>query len=115
VDDALIADMKKHSVAYIPTLSLDDFAFSYADSPTWVNEPFFRAALDPGVFEMISSPDYKTKTRESKVAKMEEEALPIAKRNLKKFTTPVFSWRWEPIPARLQSACKVLPNTLNLD
>jgi imidazolonepropionase-like amidohydrolase/predicted DNA-binding protein with PD1-like motif len=84
VDDALIADMKKHSVAYIPTLSLDDFAFSYADSPNWVNEPFFRAALDPGVFEMITSPDYKAKMRESKVAKMEEEALPIAKRNLKK-------------------------------
>ena len=84
VDDALIADMKKHSVAYIPTLSLDDFAFAYADSPDWVNAPFFRAALDPGVFEMITSPDYKAKTRESKVAKMEEEALPIAKRNLKK-------------------------------
>jgi len=65
-------------------LSLDDFAFAYADSPAWVNEPFFRTALDPGVFEMITSPDYKAKTRESKAAKMEEEALPIAKRNLKK-------------------------------
>jgi len=84
VDDGLIADMKKHSVAYIPTLSLDDFAFAYADSPNWVNEPFFRAALDPGVFEMITSPDYRAKTRESRVAKMEKEALPIAKRNLKK-------------------------------
>jgi imidazolonepropionase-like amidohydrolase len=83
VDDALLADMKKHNVAYIPTMSLDDFAFAYADSPAWVNEPFFRAALDPGVFEMITSPDYKAKTRESKAAKMEEEALPIAKRNLK--------------------------------
>jgi len=40
--------------------------------------------LDPGVFEMITSPDYKAKTRESKAAKMEEGALPIAKRNLKK-------------------------------
>jgi imidazolonepropionase-like amidohydrolase len=84
VDDALLADMKKHNVAYIPTMSLDDFAFAYADSPAWVNEAFFRAALDPGVFEMITSPDYKAKTRDSKVAKMEEKALPIAKRNLKK-------------------------------
>ena len=84
VDDALLADMKKHNTAYIPTLSLDDFAFAYADSPAWVNEPFFRAALDQGVFEMITSPGYKAKTRESKAAKMEEEALPIAKRNLKK-------------------------------
>ena len=71
-------------MAYIPTMSLDDFAFAYADSPAWVNEPFFRAALDTGVFEMITSSDYKAKTRESKGAKMEEEALPIAKRNLKK-------------------------------
>ena len=84
VDDALLADMKKHNTAYIPTLSLDDFAFAYADSPAWVNEPFFRAALDEGVFEMITSPDYKAKTRESKAAKMEEDALPIAMRNLKK-------------------------------
>jgi imidazolonepropionase-like amidohydrolase len=84
VDDALLADMKKHHTAYIPTLSLDDFAFAYADSPDWVNQPFFRAALDPGVFEMITSPEYKAKTRESKMAKIEEEALPIAKRNLKK-------------------------------
>jgi imidazolonepropionase-like amidohydrolase len=84
VDDALLADMKKHHTAYIPTLSLDDFAFAYADSPDWVNQPFFRAALDPGVFEMITSPEYKAKTRESKMAKIEEEALPIAMRNLKK-------------------------------
>jgi imidazolonepropionase-like amidohydrolase len=84
VDDALLADMKRHNTAYIPTLSLDDFAFAYADSPVWVNEPFFRAALDPGVFEMITSADYKAKTRESKMAKMEEAALPIAMRNLKK-------------------------------
>jgi imidazolonepropionase-like amidohydrolase len=84
VNDALLADMKKHHTAYIPTLSLDDFAFAYADSPDWVNRPFFRAALDPGVFEMITSADYKAKTRESKMAKIEEEALPIAMRNLKK-------------------------------
>jgi imidazolonepropionase-like amidohydrolase len=84
VDDALLADMKKHHTAYIPTLSLDDFAFAYADSPDWVNQPFFRAALDPGVFEMITSAEYKAKTRESKMAKIEEEALPIAMRNLKK-------------------------------
>ena len=84
VDNALITDMKKHNVAYIPTLSLDDFAFAYADSPNWVNEPFFRAALDPGVFKMITSPEYRAKTRESKMAKIEEDALPMAKRNLKK-------------------------------
>jgi imidazolonepropionase-like amidohydrolase len=84
IDDALLAEMRKHRVAYIPTLSLDDFASAYGDSPAWVSEPFFRTALDPGVFEMITSPEYKAKTRASKVFAQETTALPIAMRNLKR-------------------------------
>jgi len=84
IDEALLADIKKRQVTYIPTLSLDDFAVVYGDSPKWLNEPFFRAALEPGLFEMITSPDYKAKTRANKVTAQEVEALPIAMRNLKK-------------------------------
>ncbi len=84
VDDALIAEMKKHHVAYIPTLSLDDFAFAYGDSPDWVKDPFFVAALDPGVLEMIDSPEYKAKVQANKVTAQEQSALPQAMRNLKK-------------------------------
>jgi imidazolonepropionase-like amidohydrolase len=82
VDDALIALMTKHHVAYIPTLSLDEFAFAYGDSPAWINSRFFRAALDPGVLDLITSPDYKAKTRAS--SETEEAALPTAMQNLKK-------------------------------
>ena len=84
VDDALLAQMKSHHVAYIPTLSLDDFAVAYGDSPDWINDPFFRAALDPGVLEMITSPEYKAKVQANKVTAQEKAALPIAMRNLKK-------------------------------
>jgi imidazolonepropionase-like amidohydrolase len=84
VDDALIAEMKKHNVAYIPTLSLDDFAFAYGDSPKWIDDLFFTAALDPGVREMITSPEYKAKVQSNKVAALEQAALPQAMRNLKK-------------------------------
>lgn len=84
IDDALLAEMRKRHVAYIPTLSLDDFASAYRDSPDWVSEPFFRAALDPGVLEMITSPEYKAKTRASQVSAQETTALPIAMRNLKR-------------------------------
>jgi imidazolonepropionase-like amidohydrolase len=42
VDGALLADMKKQQVAYIPTLSLDDFAVAYGGDPAWTNNPFFR-------------------------------------------------------------------------
>ena len=84
VDDALIADMKKHYVAYIPTLSLDDFAFAYGDSPKWVDDPFFTAVLDPGLLEMITSPEYKAKVQSNKVTAQEQAALPEAMHNLKK-------------------------------
>lgn len=84
VDDALVADMKKHHVAYIPTLSVDDFTFAYGGSPTFINDPFFRAALDPGLLEMLDSPEYKAKVRASKGTSKEEEALPIAMGNPKK-------------------------------
>jgi imidazolonepropionase-like amidohydrolase len=84
VDDAFIAEMKKHNVAYIPTLSLDDFAFAYGDSPNWVNDPFFTEALDPGLLEMITNPEYKAKVQSNKVTAQEEAALPQAMRNLKK-------------------------------
>jgi imidazolonepropionase-like amidohydrolase len=84
VDDALLAQMKARNVAYIPTLSLDDFAVAYADSQDWINEPFFRAALDPGILDMITSPEYKEKVRANKVTVQETAALPVAMRNLKK-------------------------------
>ena len=84
IDDALIAEMKRHHVAYIPTLSLDDFAFAYGGSPAWIDDPFFRAALDPGLLAMIESPEYKAKVRGSKATAQEQAALPTAMRNLKK-------------------------------
>jgi imidazolonepropionase-like amidohydrolase len=71
-------------VTYIPTLSLDDFAFAYGGSPEWVNDPFFRAALDPGVLETITSADYMAKVRANKVTAQEEQALPMAMKNLKR-------------------------------
>jgi imidazolonepropionase-like amidohydrolase len=76
--------MKAHHAAYVPTLSLDDFAFAYGDSPGWIDDRFFQAALDPGVLEMITSPHYKEQMRSSQVAAQETAALPIAMRNLKK-------------------------------
>ena len=90
VDDALIAEMKKRHVAYIPTLSLDDFAFAYGDSPNWVNDPFFLAALDPGVLELITSREYKAKVQANKVTAQEQAALPQAMRNLKNSMTRAF-------------------------
>lgn len=84
IDATLLSEMKRRHVTYIPTLSLDDFAFAYGNSPGWLNDPFFRAALDPGVLEAITSADYKARVRANKVSAREEQALPIAMKNLKR-------------------------------
>jgi imidazolonepropionase-like amidohydrolase len=49
----------------------------------WINDPFFRAALDPDVLEMVTSPEYKAKLRANKVTAEEAAALPVAMRNVK--------------------------------
>ena len=82
IDDAFAAEIKKRNIIYIPTLSLDEFAFIYAENPEWLSDPFFRAALDPGVYEMITSPAYKEKIRNNPAAQREKEALRIAMKNL---------------------------------
>jgi len=84
IDDSLLAQMKEKQITYIPTLSLDEFAFAYGDDPDWINDPYFKASLEPGVYEMITNPAYKEKTSKSSLASQEEQALPIALTNLLK-------------------------------
>jgi imidazolonepropionase-like amidohydrolase len=82
--DSLIAEMKSKHVAYIGTLSLDEFLTAYADDPAWLSQPFFREALEPGVYEMITGAQYKQSVKDDKKTPVEIAALPIALKNLKK-------------------------------
>jgi imidazolonepropionase-like amidohydrolase len=84
IDDALLAEMKKKQVVYIATLSLDEFAFAYGDGPEWLNDPFFQAALEPGVQQMITSAEYKEKLRANPNTAKEVTALQIALKNVKR-------------------------------
>jgi imidazolonepropionase-like amidohydrolase len=84
IPDSLIAEMKRKNVTYIATLSLDNFASAYGDDPAWLNQPFFRNALEPGVYEMITSDKYKQTVLADPKALIEQRALPIALRNVKK-------------------------------
>jgi imidazolonepropionase-like amidohydrolase/quinol monooxygenase YgiN len=84
IDDALLKDMKARHVTYIPTLSLDEFAYIYEGTPEWMSDPFFRASLEPGVYDLVSSAAYKEKLKANPVTPQEAAALPIALKNLKK-------------------------------
>ncbi len=84
IDDATLAQMKAKGVVYIPTLSLDEFAFIYAKKPEWINDDFFKNSLEPGVYDMITSEKYQNDLKSSPNFKMNMKAFEIAKQNLKK-------------------------------
>ena len=82
IDEAFAQEIARRKIVYIPTLSLDDLAFIYGEDPEWLNDPFFRNALDPGVYEMVTSPAYKEKLKNNPAAERERNALRIAMKNL---------------------------------
>jgi hypothetical protein len=84
VDDVLLDDMKAKNVIYVPTLSLDKFAYAYAGDPEWINDEFFKSSLEPGTYQMITSAGYKNNTKNSPAYTRNENGFKIAMTNLKK-------------------------------
>lgn len=84
VDIDLLNKMKQKNVIYIPTLSLDKYAFVYAEKPDWINDNFFKASLEPGVYEMITSKEYQDKIKNSPDYEKNKTASKIGMINLKK-------------------------------
>lgn len=86
VDDALLQKMKKKGTIYIPTLSLDEYAYIYARQPEWVNDAFFKASLDPGVYEMITAKSYQENIKNSPSYNRNRKAFEMAMINLKRIS-----------------------------
>jgi imidazolonepropionase-like amidohydrolase len=86
VDDAFLADMKAKKVVYIPTLSLDEYSFIYANEPDWINDPFFKGSLEPGVYEMITSDKYRNNVKNSPTYSRSINGFNTALINLKKIS-----------------------------
>ncbi|MCS3528976.1 amidohydrolase family protein [Chryseobacterium sp. JUb7] len=84
IDNATLAQMKAKNIIYIPTLSLDEYAFIYAKKPDWINDEFFKKSLEPGVYEMITSAKYQDDLKKSSNFATNMKAFETAKQNLKK-------------------------------
>jgi len=83
-DDALVQQIKAKGIVYIPTLSLDEFAYIYARKPEWLSDAFFKASLEPGVYEMITSEKYQNDLKSSPAYARNTRAFETALKNLKK-------------------------------
>ena len=85
VDAALIADMKRRNVGYIPTFTRDLAVFLYETTPTFFKDPFFVRHIEAYRKEMteVSDPALQEKTRNSKEAQTIKVALQQGSRNMK--------------------------------
>lgn len=80
VDMELINAMKKHKVAIVPTLQLDESYYIYTESPSWMQDDFFLNALEPGVLDVLNG---KTKIPSYIPKLSEKQTLSIAMHNIK--------------------------------
>ena len=84
VDPALLAEIKRKGVSYIPTLTRDLSVFVYESTPDFVTDPFFakeqayKAPLAP-----LLTPEAQARVRASASAQEIKPALAQARRNLK--------------------------------
>ena len=83
VDAELIAAMKARGVAYVPTLSLDESQFVYAQHPRWMHEPGFELAAGAKQLEVWFGPEYSTKVLTDPLTPRSYEAFAMGLRNVK--------------------------------
>jgi imidazolonepropionase-like amidohydrolase len=85
VDGALIADMKRRNVGYIPTLTRDLAIFVYETTPQFFTDPFFLRRVDAyaGQIKELNDPIRQEKVRNSEEAQSIKKALRQGSRNLK--------------------------------
>jgi imidazolonepropionase-like amidohydrolase len=85
VDAALIAEIKRRNVGYIPTLTRDLAVFVYETTPSFFKDPFFVRHIDAyrGEMTMLTDPGLQEKTRNSEEARTIKQALQQGSRNLK--------------------------------
>jgi len=75
--------MKARGAWYIPTLSLDEATFVYADDPPWTHTAFFKEGLSPALRAQLESNDWRAKTRAAPDSAAARKSLDMNLRNLK--------------------------------
>jgi imidazolonepropionase-like amidohydrolase len=83
VDAELIRMMKQKGTYYIPTLSLDESFFLYADHPELLNDPFVTQATTPAELAVLRSSAWRDKVESDPATLQHRKDLAMAMVNLK--------------------------------
>lgn len=84
VDQALIDAMKKRGVWQMPTLAREISTYIYAESPKFLDEPFFTRSVPPAVIATVKSEKYIDGIKSSRDFSRYHGLLELAKKNLKR-------------------------------
>jgi imidazolonepropionase-like amidohydrolase len=84
VDDAFVKAVKERHVWYIPTLTVDESAFIYAQRPEFMDTAFFKAAAGPKLLAKLEAPEYAAKINGDPQTAQHEKDFRTDQMNLKK-------------------------------
>jgi imidazolonepropionase-like amidohydrolase len=83
IDADLIRALKSRGVFYIPTLSVDESFFVFAEQPDVLGDEFFKRAVSPELVQMFQSQAYRDKVKDNPSVPKEKAAFAVAQKNLK--------------------------------
>jgi imidazolonepropionase-like amidohydrolase len=84
VDPDFVQSIKSRGAWYVPTLGLDESFYIYAEHPEWMQQPFFRHALQPALAAQLDDPAWRRKVLgDTKMLAVEKDALAINLKNVK--------------------------------
>jgi len=84
VDEEFIRLMKQHGTWYIPTLTVDESFFVFADHPDLLNDPFLIRATSPAELALLRSDAWRKKVEADKDTPHHRADLAMASKNLKR-------------------------------
>ena len=83
INQAFISAAKQHAIFYIPTLTVDESFYTYAEHPAFMDTTFFRNAANPEQYALLTSPAYAQKVHSDPLTAQHQKDHAIAAANLK--------------------------------
>jgi imidazolonepropionase-like amidohydrolase len=84
VDDGFIQAMKQHKVWYVPTFTVDESFFVYAERPAFMQTKFFQEAAGPKLLAKFNAPGYVEKINQDAQTAQHKKDFATGQQNLKK-------------------------------
>jgi imidazolonepropionase-like amidohydrolase len=84
VDDAFVQAMKEHKVWYVPTFTVDESFFVYAERPAFMETKFFQEAAGSKLMAKFDAPGYAEKINQDPQTAQHRKDFSVGQQNLKR-------------------------------